>query len=109
MSNIIEEQLGLNFVLKETYSSSSRLVPTTIIKFSSVMFLRESMPLESSVFSMLSKGKEQYEILFHTVTYFRNFQIQRISVLYFCLSVSQFGFFQKMIIFKGHLKQLSTL
>ena len=64
MSNIIEEQLGLNFVLKETYSSSSRLVPTTIIKFSSVMFLRESMPLESSVFSMLRKGTEQYEILF---------------------------------------------
>ena len=28
------------------------------------MFLRESMPLESSVFSMLSKGKKQYEILF---------------------------------------------
>ena len=64
MSNIIEEQLGLNFVLKETYSSSSRLVPTTIIKFLSVMFLGESRPLESSLFSTLSRGEEQYEILF---------------------------------------------
>jgi hypothetical protein len=73
------------------------------------MFLRESMPLESSIFSMLSKGKEQYEILFTLLHILEIFEFKEYVFSIFVSQSLNLDFFQKMIIFKDHLKQLSIL
>ena len=96
ISKIIEEQLELNFVLKNLLII---LQAGSHYNYHVFILIVVAWIQTHWIINFLNAKGKQKAIWnpFQTVIYFRNAPLRRISVFYFCLPVFQFGLFQKII------------